>query len=143
MDSLFYQSDIYMYFVLPLLIFLARILDVSIGTIRIILISKGKKILVPLLGFFEVLIWILAISRIVQNLDNPLCYLAYAGGFAAGNYIGLIIEERLSLGMLLIRIITQKDATCLIKSLQQNGYGTTCLEASGAKEKVHIIYTVI
>lgn len=143
MDSSLFQSEIYMYLILPLLIFIARILDVSIGTIRIILVSKGLKNLAPILGFFEIFIWILAISRIMQNLDNLLCYITYAGGFAMGNYIGMRIEEKMALGILLIRIITQKDANNLINSLQQEGYGTTILDATGANEKVHIIYTII
>ena len=143
MDTSFFQSEIFIYFVLPLLIFLARIFDVTIGTIRIILVSKGRKNLAPYLGFFEVLIWILAISRIMQNLNNPICYIAYAGGFAAGNYIGMMVEEKIALGDLLIRIITQKEANYLIKSLHQEGYGTTSIDASGTKGRVHIIFSII
>ena len=143
MDTSFFQSEIFIYFILPLLIFLARIFDVTIGTIRIILVSKGRKNLAPYLGFFEVLIWILAISRIMQNLNNPICYIAYAGGFAAGNYIGMMVEEKIALGDLLIRIITQKEANYLIKSLHQEGYGTTSIDASGTKGRVHIIFSII
>ncbi|NLI23307.1 MAG: hypothetical protein GX419_01195, partial [Bacteroidales bacterium] len=86
--SAFLQSDWFNYLILPFLIFLARICDVSIGTLRIIFVAKGNKLVAPFLGFFEVLIWILAITRIIQNLDNPFCYLGYAAGFATGNYIG-------------------------------------------------------
>jgi len=143
MDSSLFQSEIYIYLVLPLLIFTARIFDVTIGTIRIILVSRGLKNLAPFFGFFEVFIWILAISRIMQNLDNFLCYIAYAGGFALGNYVGMIVEEKIALGVLLIRIITQKNATNLIKSLQHEGYGITILDATGGKELVHVIYTII
>ena len=143
MDSSFFQSDIYIYFILPFLIFLARIFDVTIGTIRIIMVSKGRKNLAPYLGFFEVLIWILAISRIMQNLNNPICYIAYAGGFAAGNYIGMMVEEKIAIGVLLIRIITQKEANYLIKSLHQEGYGTTSIDANGTEGRVHIIFTII
>lgn len=143
MDSTFIQSEIYMYLVLPSLIFLARIIDVTIGTIRIIMVSKGLKTLAPILGFFEIFIWILAISRIMQNLDNFLCYITYAAGFAMGNYVGMKIEEKMALGILLIRIITQKDANQLIKSFQHDGYGTTILDAKGANERVHVIYTII
>ena len=111
MDSSFFQSDIHIYIILPLLIFLARICDVTLGTIRIIAVSKGLKRLAPFLGFFEVFIWILAISRIMQNLNNPICYIAYAGGFAAGNYVGMKVEEKVALGIILIRVITYKEAT--------------------------------
>ena len=143
MDTNFFQSEIYTYLVLPLFIFLARIADVTLGTTKIILISKGYKKIVPLLGFFEIFIWILAISRIMQNLDNVICYFAYAGGFASGNYIGMLLEEKLALGDLLIRVITQKDATGLINSLHEQGYGTTSVEAMGLKDHVHIIYTIV
>lgn len=143
MDTNLFQSEIYTYLILPALIFLARITDVTMGTLRIILVSKGRKSIVPILGFFEIFIWILAISRIMQNLDNVICYLAYAGGFAAGNYIGMLLEEKLALGDLLIRVITQKDATDLINSLNEQGYGTTSVEAMGLKDHVHIIYTIV
>ena len=85
MDTNFFGTDLYVFFLLPLLIFLARICDVTIGTMRIIMVSKGKKLLAPVLGFFEVLIWVMAIGKIMQNLSNPVCYIAYAGGFAIGN----------------------------------------------------------
>jgi uncharacterized protein YebE (UPF0316 family) len=85
-NQLFLNPGFYIWFVLPFLIFLARVLDVSFGTIRVIFISKGFKYLSPLIGFFEILIWLLAIGQIMKNLSNPVCYIAYAGGFAMGNY---------------------------------------------------------
>ncbi len=137
------ESDFFGYAILPLLIFLTRIMDVSLGTLRIIFVSKGNKRIAPLLGFVEVFIWILAISRIMQNLDNPLNYFAYAAGFATGNYIGMLIEERLALGVMNIRIITQQNADILIKQLQENGFGTTSVNAKGGRNNVHIIYTIV
>lgn len=139
----FYDSTLFAYVVLPLLIFVARIADVSLGTLRIILLSKGKKYLAPLLGFFEVFIWIVAISRIIQNLDNYVNYIAYAAGFATGNYVGIIIEEKLAMGILVVRIITSKETPNMISNLQDEGYGVTVLEAEGSKEKVNIIFTII
>jgi uncharacterized protein YebE (UPF0316 family) len=76
------DSSIFSWVILPILIFISRIFDVSIGTIRIIFVSRGKKYLAPVLGFFEISIWLLAISQIMQNLDNAICFIAYAGGFA-------------------------------------------------------------
>ncbi len=128
---------------LPLMIFFARILDVSIGTVRIILVAKGYKKVAPLIGFFEVLIWIIAITRIVENLDNWICYIAYAGGFAAGNYIGMIIEERLALGYEMVRIITHKEADDLIPKLREKGYGTTSVDAHGNLGDVAVIYVIV
>jgi len=129
--------------ILPLLIFFARILDVSIGTVRIILVAKGYKKLAPLAGFFEVLIWIIAITRIVENLDNWICYFAYAGGFAAGNYFGMIIEESLALGYEMVRVITKREAGDLIQELRDRGYGTTSVDARGNNGDVAVIYVIV
>jgi uncharacterized protein YebE (UPF0316 family) len=139
----FFDTNFFTYFLLPFLIFVSRILDVTIGTIRIVMVSKGQKIWAPLLGFFEILIWLLAISRIFENLDNWACYFAYAAGFATGNYIGLIIEERLAMGIVKIQIITRKSAKELIRNLKNAGYGITHHDAKGSSEDVSIIYSII
>ena len=141
--SSFFDSDLFTFGILPFLIFLSRICDVTIGTIRIVMVSKGQKYWAPILGFFEVFIWLVAITRIIQNLDNWLCYIAYAGGFATGNYIGLIIEEKMAIGIVKIQIITSKEAKQLIENLKNAGYGITHHNAHGGKEEVSIIYTII
>lgn len=141
--STIYDSAAYTYFILPFLIFIARIIDVTIGTIRIVMVAKGQKIWAPILGFFEVLVWLLAISRIFENLDNWLCYFGYAAGFAAGNYIGLLIEEKLAMGLVKIQIITRKSAELLIDSLKESGYGITYHDAQGVSQEVSIIYSII
>ncbi|MBL7972886.1 MAG: DUF2179 domain-containing protein [Prolixibacteraceae bacterium] len=139
----FYQSDLFSFVVLPFLIFIARISDVTIGTIRIVMVAKGQKVIAPILGFFEVLIWLIAISKIIQNLDNWFCYVAYGAGFATGNYIGMIIEEKLAVGIVQLQIITRADAQKLIEKLRTDGYGITHQEAHGAVEEVSIIYSII
>lgn len=139
----FLNSDIFRWVVLPILIFIARVIDVSIGTIRIVFVSKGKKTLAPLFGFVEVIIWLLAISQIMRNLDNFICYIAYGGGFAMGTFVGLLIEEKLALGMVLIRVITRVDAGDLVASLRAQDYGVTSMPAEGPEGKVNIIYSVI
>ena len=143
MENTFLNSDLFSYGLLPLLIFLARICDVSIGTMRIIFVSKGKKYIAPVLGFFEVLIWITAISKIMQNLDNYVNYIAYAAGFATGNFVGMIIEEKLAMGFQMIRVFTYKDGPELVQILNGNGCGATTVDAHGSKEKVDIIYTIV
>jgi uncharacterized protein YebE (UPF0316 family) len=143
MDSTFFDSSLFTYGILPTLIFLSRLFDVTVGTLRIIMVSKGQKSWAPVLGFFEVLIWLIAISKIFQNLDNWLCYVTYAGGFATGNYIGLILEEKLAVGIVKIQIITRKKANKLIKNLVAAGYGITHHEAEGSNETVSIIYSII
>ena len=142
-SSEFFQSDLFIYFLLPLIIFMARITDVSIGTIRIILVSRGNRILAPLLGFFEVLVWVFAISNIIQHLNNIYAYLAYAGGFATGNYIGLIIEEKLAMGINLIRIFSRNNEYEIMNELHKERYGATVVKARGKDDEVNIIYTIV
>ena len=136
------NSDIVTYVLLPLFIFFARIFDVSLGTLRIIFVTKGMRKVAPFVGFFEVLIWLLAISRIMQDLDNWVCYVAYAGGFATGNFVGMYLEERLAIGHEMIRVITRKDATNLIEDLRNKGYGVTSVKAEGIEGEVAVIYII-
>ena len=131
-------SDAFKWAILPLLIFSARIMDVTLGTMRIVFVSRELKYIAPVVGFFEVLIWLFAIRVIMQNLNNIFCYIAYGAGFAMGVFIGLHIEQRLAIGGSLIRIITRKDATELIRHLRSKGYGVTNMDAKGAEGKVHI-----
>ena len=138
MDSFWYS-----WVIIPLLIFSARILDVSIGTMRIVYIARGKRMLAPILGFFEVLIWLIAISQIFKHLDNVACYLAWAAGFAMGNYIGMVIEKKLALGIQVIRIITRFSADELINDLKKDGYGLTLIDGQGASGPVKIIFMLI
>ena len=105
----FTDYPVFNWVILPALIFVSRIFDVSFGTLRIIFVSRGKRSIAPFLGFFEVLIWLLAISQIMQNLNNFACYIAYAGGFAMGNYIGMRIEEKLAMGTMIIRVFLVGD----------------------------------
>jgi uncharacterized protein YebE (UPF0316 family) len=136
-------SILYSWVVLPVLIFCARILDVSMGTVRVILTSRGYRYAAPALGFIEILIWLLAIGQIMRNLANPACYVAYAGGFAAGNYVGIYIHQRLSLGTVLVQAFAQEDAARLVESLKAEDYGVTCIDAQGAYGPVKIVFTII
>jgi uncharacterized protein YebE (UPF0316 family) len=137
------NSSLFTYLILPLFIFFARIIDVSLGTIRIVFVSRGKKFLAPAFGFFEVLIWLLAIGQIMKNLNNVACYLAYAGGFATGNFVGLYIEEKLAMGNLVLRAIISREATELIEFLRARGYGVTSVDAHGVSGKVNLVFMVI
>jgi uncharacterized protein YebE (UPF0316 family) len=139
----FTQNTIYTWVLLPLLIALARVVDVSIGTVRLIFLSRGFRGLAPLLGFFEVLIWLLAIEQVMKNLSNWSCYLAFAGGFATGNWVGMILEERLAVGTVGLRIITRRDAGELIAFLKRSKFSVTSVDAEGGRGKVHVIYSVI
>jgi len=138
-----FNSDLFKWVILPLLIILSRIIDVTLGTIRIIYIARGMKYLAPLFGFFEILIWLVAIGQIMRNLTNPLYYIAYAVGFTLGNFVGILVEERLAIGNAVIRIITQKDSDSLIDRLRAEGYGVTVLNALGSTGMVKVIFTIV
>jgi len=118
-------------------------MDQTIGTFRIVMVAKGNKYAAPLLGFFEVFIWIIVIGEIMQNLNNWLNIIAYAAGFATGNLVGLIIEERVAMGVVRIQIVTAKPAHELIQNLIAKGYGITHHEAQGANGSVNIIYSIL
>ena len=137
------NEQVFSYIIMPLLIFIARLFDVSINTLRIMLVLNGKKTIAPILGFFEALIWLLAIGQIIQNINNPLSYLAYAGGFAAGTYIGMVIEEKLALGRVLVRVITAAPMPELIEFMKDRNYRFTSVGAEGRFGKVNLLFTVM
>ncbi len=141
--SAFMGFNVYTWVVLPFLIFLARMADVMLGTIRVVFISRGMKYASAVVGFFEVLIFILALGQIMQNLTNPFCYIGYAGGFAMGNYVGIYIVEMLSLGSVIIRVVTRENVYKLLRALRKVNFGVTSVEGHGAKGRVDIIFTVI
>jgi uncharacterized protein YebE (UPF0316 family) len=136
-------SDLYGLVILPVLIFLARVIDVSIGTIRVIFISRGYKILAPILGFVEILVWLLAMAQIMNNLTSIYYYLAYAAGFSAGTYVGIWIEEKLCIGLVILRVITKTDASDLIEYLKDKGLGVTTLDGEGSEGKVKVFLTIL
>ncbi|KJS02830.1 MAG: hypothetical protein VR65_03810 [Desulfobulbaceae bacterium BRH_c16a] len=136
------DSPTFLYIILPVMVFLARVLDVSIGTLRIIFVAKGLKHFAAILGFFESLIWLIAVAQVMQNLNSWQTYVAFALGFAAGNYAGVVLEERIALGNLLIRIITQREANELVNVLWKEGYGVTSVEARGESGPVKLIFSI-
>ena len=136
-------SEIVTMGLMSLLIFCARVLDVTLGTMRIIFVSKGNKLFAPLLGFCEILIWLLALTTIMSHLTSWVYYVAYCGGFATGNLVGLFVEEKLAFGTLIIRVITRQDSTVLRQRLREGGFGFTVVDAHGAEGEVKIIFMVV
>ena len=134
---------IFTYIIVPLLIFSARVCDMSLDTIRVIFMSKGIQYLPAIIGFFEVIIWLIAIGQVMNNLTNVVCYIAYGAGFATGTFIGMAIEERLSLGLTSVRIITKEDPGDLMKFLRSHNYGVTSIDGEGGSGKVKMIFTII
>jgi len=141
--SQIFGEQLTVWVIVPLLIFFARIIDVSIGTMRLIFISKGMKLLAPLLAFFEVLVWLAAMGAILKNLTSWQNFIAFSMGFAAGNYVGMFIENKLALGNVLIRVITQHDAGELLDALHDMRLGVTSIEAEGKDGPVKVLFTVV
>jgi uncharacterized protein YebE (UPF0316 family) len=134
--------DVYPW-LLPVVIFFGRIVDVALGTLRIIFVSKGEKNKAPLIGFIEVFIWVVVISQILARANDMVAYVSYAAGYAAGNYIGLILENRIAYGVVLCRIYTQKNGNELIQALNKLNIGATMTHGKGSTNEVDIIETVV
>ena len=128
---------------LPLIVFLAEMTVVTISTMRIIFIGRGLKKMAASIGFFEVSIWLFAIGQVMSNLDRPLCFAGFAGGFVAGNYLGMTLEQRIAIGSVLVRVITSRDSGRLVDLLRSAGCGVTRVGAHGLQGPVEIVFTVI
>jgi len=115
------------------LIFLARLIDVSMGTVRQILIVRGRKEIASTTAFFEIMIWALAISRVVTELDKWYYLIAFALGFACGNYLGSVIEEKIALGYIFAYIVPKKRRGDLADKLREAGFGVTVIHGTGLR----------
>ena len=134
--------DVYPW-MLPVLIFFGRVVDVSLGTLRIIFVSKGEKYKAPIIGFVEVFIWVVVISQILSRANDLVSYLSYAAGYATGNYVGILLENRIAYGIVLCRIYTQKNGEELIQSLNKLNFGATVTHGRGSTNEVDIVETVV
>ena len=137
------SPEIFTFVIVPLLIFGARICDMSLDSIRVIFMSKGIKYLPSFIGFFEVIIWLVAIGQVMNNLTNAVCYIAYGAGFATGTFVGMAIEEKLSLGLTSVRIITKEDPSLLMQYLRAHDYGVTSIDGEGGTGPVKMVFTII
>lgn len=130
-------------YLLPIFIFLARTIDVSLGTLRIVFIARNFKLLSMLFGFIEIMIWLMAISQIISNLTSWAHYIAYAGGFAMGNLVGMTIEEKIAMGKVVLRAIVTSHSDTLIAEIKKEGFGYTYIDAHGASGPVKVIFMVV
>jgi uncharacterized protein YebE (UPF0316 family) len=113
-------------------------------TIRVIYISRGIKYLAPIIAFFEIVIWLLAIEVVMKDLSNIANFMAFALGFATGTYVGLVIEEKISIGMVILRIVTTDDSNEEIVSfMQSENYGITSVDATGSRGNVKMILSLV
>ncbi|NLX13274.1 MAG: DUF2179 domain-containing protein [Phycisphaerales bacterium] len=142
MTDLMNWMDAYPY-IWPIFIFCARLADVSLGTIRTIMVVRGSRVLAPLLGFFEVSIWIFAISMVITNLDRWYNIIAYAGGFATGNAVGIMLEQKLAIGMQALRLISRTKSTAVAAGLRLAGFGVTEIKGYGLGGVVSISFVVV
>lgn len=126
-----------------LLIFLARLVNVSMATVRTLLGMRGQKGLSTAIGFFESLIFILAISQVLQDVGNVWNVIGYCGGFAAGTLVGLVIEEKLAVGYAIVRAISQDAGEEIASALREAGYGVTEMAGEGLAGRVHVVTTVV
>ncbi|MFT5423143.1 MAG: hypothetical protein ACI89L_000917 [Phycisphaerales bacterium] len=128
---------------IPILIFLARICDVSIGTVRTVFVISGYRRLSVVLGFFEVLIWVLAVGGVMKNLSEPLAVVGYAGGYATGIFVGMMVEDKIAIGLRMIRVINPDPSVHVAAMLRERGIRTTRIEGSGQKGPVEVSFTVV
>lgn len=135
--------DWYVWVGLPLLIFFARVFDVTLGTLRIIFTSRGLRNLAPVLGFIETFVWIVAVSSLVKHAQNLAAYIGYAGGFALGTLVGMYLESKLAIGTVTIRAIIRRDPKELMQNLLEAGFGITTVDGEGATGNVKIVYTTL
>lgn len=127
----------------PIVIFSLRIFDVSLATLRMLLIIRGRRVIAPFIGFFEVLIWLFAAGSAIQYLSSPLHAIGYAGGFAAGNAVGLWVEEKLAMGLARVQAFSLHSGIELAEALREQGFGVTEFLGQGREGTVELVSTVV
>ncbi len=125
-----------------LLIFVLRVCDVSLGTMRTVFTVRGMRHYSSALGFIEAAIWVLAIRHVFNNLDSWLNVIGYAGGYAAGNFSGITLERWIGSGWVLLRVISMEKAGPLRQALGERGFGVTCVEGQGVSREVDVLFIV-
>lgn len=128
---------------LPLIVFLAETCVVTLCTVRTIFLTRGWKGPAASIGFFEVSIWLFAIGQVMSNLNRIECALAFASGFSLGNFLGVIVEQKLALGTVVVQVTTSHDPTALVASLHGARFGVTAVKAHGARGPVQVVRTVV
>jgi len=125
-----------------LLIFLARLTDVSMGTMRTILIIRGRRGIAAVSAFFEIMVWVLAVSRVITELDRWYYIVAFALGFASGNYLGSYLEEKIAMGYCFAYVVPRNKQTTLAETLRKHGFGVTVVKGEGLKGP-EFVYNVV
>ena len=126
-----------------LIIFTLRLADQSLGTMRALLVSKNKPIYAAVIGLVESAIWIVAISQVIKDIDDPILIGAYATGFAAGTILGTYIERIVGVGNIVVRVFTASNSPSVAETLRDNGHGVTVIDGEGKDGPVKIYLCVI
>jgi len=126
-----------------LFIFMLRITDVSLGTLRMIMITRGKRLLATTLGFVEATIWVVAVSQVLTNLDTLWNVVSYSSGYAAGTLLGMWLEEKLALGVVEVGVVSIEKGPEIVQKIRDAGYGATKLQAKGRSGPVTLIVVVV
>lgn len=130
-------------YLLSLIIFGLRVVDVSLGTLRIVMLVRGRRWVAGALGFFESLTWVSAAGLVLTNLDSPVKIIAFAGGYATGTVLGSAIEHRLALGNSLLRIVTANGSPSVAPVLRDAGFAVTEVAGQGLEGEVRIAFSVV
>ncbi len=127
----------------PAIIFCLRVVDVSMATVRVIMLVRGPRVLAPIIGFFEVLIWIVAVGSAIRNLTSPLHVLGYAGGYATGTAVGMWVEGKLALGWGVVRVFARGSEDRIAGTLRDRGFAVTEMRGRGRSGEVGVLYAVM
>ncbi len=125
-----------------LIVFFARVCDVGLATIRHVMIIRGRKLYAFGIAFVESLIWIVAVSRVLTQVNDPVTILAFALGFAVGTYTGMSLEGVFKIGEQVARIFTRRG-DAVTESLRENGYRVTVIDARGRDGHVNLLFVQI
>lgn len=123
-----------------LFIFGLRIVDISLYTLRIMMVSRGVKSLASVFAFFQSIIFVVAIRTVLTNLNQPFIVVGYAAGFATGLVVGMTLESRLAIGYTHLRIVSKRRGAEICERLRENGYAVTEVAARGRDGTVSMLY---
>ena len=122
-----------------LLIFVLRVGNMSLDTLRVLFVMRGKKLFTWILGFIQAMLWVFILTSVLNSLDNLINIVAYAAGFATGNIVGMMIESRLAIGHIHLQIISPNRGTAIMEALRENGYAVTEVPARGKDGMVTLL----
>lgn len=136
METLFASTNIW---IVALLVFVVRVLNMALDTVRMLAVMRGMKTVAWLLGFFQTVLYVLALGPVIKDLDNPLNIIAYSVGFATGNVIGMMIEKRLAFGYVNITVMSPTNGQKIADSLREHGHAVTEIPARGKDGAVEVL----